>query len=429
MEKIKNKSFIFYTLAIFLILIDIVITHFIEISELTTIILLLIACLMIYIGGYFCFKTTGNKKILKFNLYLFFGMYLALLFYFLFLNHWWHRSSIDVEMNLTPFSTIKMYIKDFDSIMESKPILNLLGNFICLMPLSFFLKYIFKKQNNTFIFLITLLLCSFGIETMQYLTKTGSFDIDDIMLNTSGAILMYLILKFKSIDLIIKKILFFEHNKISKKSLIIIIFFIGLLIILFISISDYRKLLFNQRKAEYEEINRPTITFEHDNKCTKNNLFYENEAYKYYFTCYDKDNFYAIVNGKDKLSIKDLLDNSKYNTTIDVILSIMDYQNIEYKIEDKYPNFKIEIENPNNENISAPTKIDSEIAKLIITDESKNNTSPQFNVNIIPKKSGNEIIDIEFELFNNNGQITKKITKKVEVTVDENFNVMYDIIV
>ena len=49
MEKIKNKSFIFYTLAIFLILIDIVISHFIEISELTTIILLLIACLMIYI--------------------------------------------------------------------------------------------------------------------------------------------------------------------------------------------------------------------------------------------------------------------------------------------------------------------------------------------------------------------------------------------
>ena len=105
----------------------------------------------------------------------------------------------------------------------------------------------------------------------------------------------------------------------------------------------------------------------------------------------------------------------------------MDYQNIEYKIENKYPNFKIEIENPNNENISAPTKIDSEIAKLIITEKSKNNTSPQFNVNIIPKKSGNEIIDIEFELFNNNGQITKKITKKVEVTIDENLSIQYKI--
>ena len=208
-------------------------------------------------------------------------MYLALLFYFLFLNHWWHRSGIDVEMNLTPFSTIKMYLKDFDSIMGSKPILNLLGNFICLMPLSFFLKYVFKKQNNTFIFLTTLLLCSLGIETMQYLTKTGSFDIDDIMLNTSGAILMYLILKFKSVDLLIRNVLFFKKNKISKISLIIIICFVAFVLILFIAIGQYRKILFNKRMDEYEAMMRPSITFEYKDECTNNNLFYEDEVYKY----------------------------------------------------------------------------------------------------------------------------------------------------
>lgn len=428
MEKIKNKSFLFYAIAFFLILINIIITNFIEISELTTIILLLISCLLIYIGGYFYFKSTGNKKVFKFNLYLFFGMYLILLLYFLFFNHWWNRSAVDVEMNLEPFSTIKMYLKDFDSIMENKPILNLLGNFICLMPLSFFLKYLFEKQNNIFIFLITLLLLSVGIEFMQYLSKTGSFDIDDIMLNSSGALLMYILLKIKSIDLLIKNILFFENNKISKKSLILIICFVVLIITLFISIYKYRQKLFEQRKLEYEEINRPTITFKYDNKCSNNNLFYEDETYKYYFTCYDKDKFYAIVNGQDKLSIKNLLDNSKYNTTIDVILSIMDYQNIEYKIEDKYPNFLLEIKNPNNENISFPTKIDSNIAKLIITDQSKNNVDLQYNVNIVPKKNGSEIINIDFELADNNGQITKKITKKVEIKIDENLNIKYNII-
>lgn len=426
MEKLKNKSFILYASAIFLILVDILMTSFIEMSELVTIFLLLIACLLIYIGGYFYSKETGNKKILKFNLYLFFLMYLALLFYFLFLNHWWHRSGIDVEMNLTPFSTIKMYIKDFDSIMESKPILNLLGNFICLMPLSFFLKYLFKKQNNTFIFLITLLLCSFGIETMQYLTKTGSFDIDDIMLNTSGAILMYLILKFKSVDLLIRNILFFEKNKISKISLIIIVCFVTLVLILFIAINQYRNILFNKRMDEYEAMMRPSITFEYKDECSNNNLFYEDEVYKYYFTCYDKDNFYAVVNGKDKLLIKELLDDSEYNTNINEILNHMDYDHIEYKIEYKYAHFNFKIENKNYKNMTVPGIVDSDIAKLIIRNNGEDYTN--YEVSIIPKKSGAETINIDFEISNDSGVVIDKITKKVKVTVDENLNVTYDII-
>ena len=426
MKKLKNKSFILYVSAIFLILMDMFITSFIEISELVTIFLLLIACLLIYIGGYFYSKETGNKKILKFNLYLFFIMYLALLFYFLFLNHWWHRSGIDVEMNLTPFSTIKMYLKDFDSIMGSKPILNLLGNFICLMPLSFFLKYLFKKQNNTFIFLITLLLCSLGIETMQYLTKTGSFDIDDIMLNTSGAILMYLILKFKSVNLLIRNILFFEKNKISKISLIIIICFVAFVLILFIAIGQYRKVLFNKRMDEYEAMMRPSITFEYKDECTNNNLFYEDEVYKYYFTCYDKDNFYAVVNSKDKLSIKKLLDNSEYNTNINEILNHMDYDHIEYKIEYKYAHFHFEIENKDYKSITVPGIVDSDIAKLVIRNNGVDYTN--YEVSIIPKKSGTETINIDFEISNDSGVVIDKITKTVKVTVDENLNVTYDII-
>lgn len=428
MEKIKKKSFIFYALAIFLILIDIIITKFIEIPEFTTIIILLISCLFIYIGSYFYSKYSGNKKILKYNLYLFFLMYLCLLFYFLFLNHWWNRNIVKVEMNLTPFSTIKMYIKDFDSIMENKPILNLLGNFICLMPLSFFLKYLFKKQNNIFIFLITLLLCSVGIEVIQYITKSGSFDIDDILLNSSGAFLMYLILKIKSVDLLIRNILFFEHNKISKKAFVLIIFSIVLVIILFISIYKYRQKLFDKRMIEYEEINRPTITFEHDDKCGNNNLFYEDEVYKYYFTCYDNKNFYAIVNGKDKLSVKDLLDNSKYNTDIDVILSIMDYQNIEYKKEDKYVHFETHIENTDNKTVSVPSIVNSDIAKLVIQDKTENNETNTYEVSIIPKKPGEKIMNIDWEIFDNNGNTIEKITKKIQIIIDENLNVQYNII-
>lgn len=406
---------------------DIIITKFIEISELTTIILLLISCLLMYVGGYFCFKTTGNKRILKFNLYLFFGMYLALLFYFLFLNHWWNRNVIDVELNLTPLSTIKMYIKDFNSIMENKPILNLLGNFICLMPLSFFLKYIFKKQNHTFLFLITLLLCSFGIEVMQYITKSGSFDIDDILLNSSGAFLMYLLLKIKSIDLLIRNILFFEHNKISKKELILIICFIVFVIISMISIYKYRQKLFDQRMIEYQEMNNPVITFEYDDKCGNDNLFYEDEVYKYYFTCYDNKKFYVVLNGKDKFSIKQLLDNTNYNVDIHQILNNLKFDNINFKIEYKYVHFETYIKS-DNKSMTIPGIVDSDIAKLVIRNKLEDDEKDIYEVNIVPKKSGERIMNIDCEIFDNSGNTIGKITKKVKIIIDDNLNTKYSII-
>jgi len=92
--------------------------------------------------------------------------------------------------NLIPLSTIKQFlqISNFNS---NTWIINLIGNigvfipFGILIPLSFRGRYI-KLLG---IFSSGLLV----LETLQLLTKRGSFDVDDFLLNTVGVTIGYLI--------------------------------------------------------------------------------------------------------------------------------------------------------------------------------------------------------------------------------------------
>ena len=182
--------------------------------------------------------------------------------------------------------------------------------------------------------------------------------------------------------------------------------------------------MYNQNVDDYNSINNPNITFEHDNNCGDNNSFYEDEIYKYYFKCYDNSYFYVVVNDKDKFSVKDFLDNSKYNYDIERLLYNMNDNNIDYEIEHKYTYFNIEIENPNNDSSSFIDYVDSDIAKLVIIDKSNKDKVLDYEVNIIPIKNGTKTMNINIELTDGNGK-TKTITKKINVNVDENLNVSY----
>ena len=71
-------------------------------------------------------------------------------------------------------------------------LLNTVGNVICFMPFGFILPIIRrrgKKWYNTFLLSF---LMSFGIETIQLIFKVGSFDVDDMFLNTLGGIAGYI---------------------------------------------------------------------------------------------------------------------------------------------------------------------------------------------------------------------------------------------
>lgn len=108
------------------------------------------------------------------------------------------------HINLVPFSII---IYQFNNINSSYNvfILNIIGNIIIFIPIGIFIAYLFKTKflKTTFYgFLISAI-----IETVQ-LPLPRTTDVDDLILNTTGTIIGYIIYK------IIKKLYLVKHNNI-----------------------------------------------------------------------------------------------------------------------------------------------------------------------------------------------------------------------
>lgn len=122
---------------------------------------------------------------------LLFGAYLVLLFYFLFFSEAMGRGGTDAEYhyNLTPFREIKRFIRYRDVLGPEAVFLNIFGNVIAFMPYGFFVPMLVKKYRN--VIEVTLYSFEFSllVETLQLIFKIGSFDVDDLMLNTLGGFL------------------------------------------------------------------------------------------------------------------------------------------------------------------------------------------------------------------------------------------------
>jgi len=65
-----------------------------------------------------------------------------------------------------------------------------------LLPLGIYIPLLFPKFSGYLKVFIVCLLVSISIELMQLITSVRSTDIDDVILNTSGAIVGYVLYKF-----------------------------------------------------------------------------------------------------------------------------------------------------------------------------------------------------------------------------------------
>ena len=407
---------------------------FVSMSEVSRLILLGVSALFLYFGGFLLSKYLNNNKPMKINLYIFFGMYLILLITLTLFDSLWLRDGSNIKdfstymkesMNLLPFKTIFTFIGQFDSMYSTRQIfLNLFGNFIAFMPMALFLPLLFKRQKKFRNFVFTMFIFILGIEFLQLITRSGRFDIDDLILNLSGGCLAYLIFNVSYVRDFIGNIFLLEKNKISKKSYIKMGLFVLIVIVLFIGITMYRNSLYNKRMDEYHLINNPSILFKHANNCTNGDLFYEDEVYEYYLKCYKNEDFYVVVNGEDKFLVKEFLDNSKYNYDIDRLLWDMDYEGVDYEIKYKYEHFDLTFDNLGEANYSFPSNVTSDIAKLIIK-EKENSKDLVYEVNIVPIKVGSEIFNIDLELMDD--EKSRVITKKVKVTVNDDMRVSYSL--
>lgn len=97
------------------------------------------------------------------------------------------------RFNLAPLKTITGYIENYKSFGVSIILINLAGNIVAFMPLGFLLPLIFKRTSRLTVITQITLLTSITAEIFQYIFNVGGLDIDDVLLNTIGGVLGYLI--------------------------------------------------------------------------------------------------------------------------------------------------------------------------------------------------------------------------------------------
>lgn len=111
------------------------------------------------------------------------------------LNHPYHI--FDRPGNYTPF---KQILREIHSMSISNPLssTNLIGNILAFIPLGIFLPKLFSSSassiSKVFVLSLSLSLC---FEMTQLLLFIGTFDVDDLILNTSGAMLGYAALRIQ----------------------------------------------------------------------------------------------------------------------------------------------------------------------------------------------------------------------------------------
>lgn len=122
-----------------------------------------------------------------------FLIYLGFLAYFLFFAELMGRTQEQMEYhyNLVLFKEIKRFITYRDILGTEAVLLNLVGNVAAFMPFGFFFPVISRRTRHWYVMVLLGAAFSLGIECIQLATKVGSFDVDDILLNTIGSLLGY----------------------------------------------------------------------------------------------------------------------------------------------------------------------------------------------------------------------------------------------
>ncbi|WP_339242024.1 VanZ family protein [Paenibacillus sp. FSL R5-0517] len=95
------------------------------------------------------------------------------------------------QYNLVPFETIRPLLLERERYHTDAWVKNLFGNIVLFIPLGIWIPWLFRRCRSFLIFTSTVVLLLLGVEVIQLITRVGSFDVDDIILNTVGAWIGY----------------------------------------------------------------------------------------------------------------------------------------------------------------------------------------------------------------------------------------------
>lgn len=136
-------------------------------------------------------NTTKHQKLF----WVLFIIYMAALCYFMFFAESFGRnthSQQEYSYNLVLFKEIKRFIQYRELLGMEAFLLNIVGNVVGFMPFGFILPIISRRGKKWYNTILLSFMFSLCIEATQLAFKVGSFDVDDMFLNTMGGVLGYL---------------------------------------------------------------------------------------------------------------------------------------------------------------------------------------------------------------------------------------------
>ena len=116
------------------------------------------------------------------------------------------------SFNIVPFKTINLFVSGYmNEIVSFRSLsINIFGNICAFMPYAIFLALMFKGMNKFMNFFTAITFSVIIIELLQFVTMSGSCDIDELILNVSGACIVYLIIRIKCINKLIHRVFLYE---------------------------------------------------------------------------------------------------------------------------------------------------------------------------------------------------------------------------
>ncbi|MFC4354977.1 VanZ family protein [Chryseomicrobium palamuruense] len=125
------------------------------------------------------------------------------------------QPSIWTRNNFTLFETIGLYWND-TRIPWTVRLMNLGGNVVGFIPFGLMLPLLFRHKPYFLLTVIYGFLFSLGLELAQWFMAVGSFDVDDLFLNTIGVIVGYIVFRVLHVIFPIRNYLY--SPKINRSS-------------------------------------------------------------------------------------------------------------------------------------------------------------------------------------------------------------------
>ena len=137
----------------------------------------------------------ANRKKSRTVAGILFLIYFFVLFYFLFFSEEMGRTYSErvYHYNLVPFKERGRFIRYRNVLGRKAVVLNLVGNVVAFMPFGAFLPIFSVRCRRILCTVWYSFELSLVVELLQLIFKVGSFDVDDLLLNTVGGMLGFLV--------------------------------------------------------------------------------------------------------------------------------------------------------------------------------------------------------------------------------------------